>query len=223
MIKNLVKQDKYIIVEKPIVVSLEELNELERIIIKEKYYNALHFSFGLEIEYFLKYINLRPNKIYAYISDNYVEDNRIKKEAISLCGSYLDEVINPLSAISRMFGYDVKFISVNKKNYKDDKYDYYSLSKFEVEKISVTVEVRWDIKESQKYIDLYYEDKIIRLDSMNQQVIDLTNNKILFFGKGDRMTNHYIGVFNDYIKNKSNYDISIGLHKELLKGVNYED
>ena len=37
------------------------------------------------------------------------------------------------------------------------------------------------------------------------------------------MTNHYIGVFNDYIKNKSNYEISVKLHKELLKGVNYEN
>lgn len=37
------------------------------------------------------------------------------------------------------------------------------------------------------------------------------------------MTNHYIGVFKDYIKNKTNYDISLKLHKELLKGVNNEN
>jgi len=61
----------------------------------------------------------------------------------------------------------------------------------------------------------YYDNCIIRLDSMNQSVIDLTNNKILFKGKNDRMTNHYIGVFNDYIKNKSNYEISMKLHEEL--------
>lgn len=223
MIKNLSKQNKTVIVEKPIVVNLKELKELERIVVKSRYYNALHFSFGLEIEYFLQNINLKPNKIYSYISDNYVTNNKIKKECISLCGSYLDEVINPLSAISRMFGYDVMFISTNKKTYEEDDYDYYSLSKFHVNKIPVTIEVLWDNKESEKYIDLYYDDRIIRLDSMRQQVIDLTNNKILFFAQGDRMTNHYIGVFNDYIKVKSNYEISIKLHKELLKGVNYEN
>lgn len=223
MIKNLVKQNKTIIVEKPIVTSQKELYHLQQIITKEKYYNALHFSFGLEIEYFIKHINLRPNKIYAYISDNYVSQNKIKKEALSLCGSYLDEVINPLSAVTRMFGYNVKYISTTKKYFPNDIYDYYSLSNFEVEKIPFTVEVLWNNKHSQKYIDLYYDDYIIRLDSMNQLVINLTTNQILYFGLGDRMTNHYIGVYNDYIKNKSNYDISIKLHKELLKGVFNED
>lgn len=218
MIKNLSVQDKKIIVEKPIVTSLNELQELEKHANKNNYYNSLHFSFGLEIDYFLKHINKKPNKIYSYISDNYVLNNKIKESAISLCGTYLDEVINPLSAIGRMFGYDIKFISTNKKTYLNDIYDYYSLSHFKVDNISITIEVLWDNNPSQKYIDLYYDNCIIRLDSMNQSVIDLTNNKILFKGKNDRMTNHYIGVFNDYIKNKSNYEISMKLHEELLKG-----
>jgi len=223
MINNLIKQNKNIICEKPIVTNLSELNKLKENIKKDKYYNALHFSFGLEIEYFLKNINLKPNKIYAYVSDNYVKNNKIKKEALTLCGSYLDEVINPLSAVSRMFGYNIKFISVDKKIYKDDIYDYYSLSKFEVETIPFTVEVLWDNKPSQKYIDLYYDKFIIRLDSMNQKVINLTTNEILFEGIGDRMTNHYLGVFKDYLLNKSNYNISIKLHEELLKGASNEN
>lgn len=223
MIKNLSKQDKQIIVEKPIVTSLKELQELEKHINKDNYYNSLHFSFGVEIDYFLNRLKLRPNKIYSYISDNYVLNNKIKDSAVSLCGTYLDEVINPLSAIGRMFGYNIKFISTTKKTYSNDIYDYYSLSHFKVDDIKVTIEVLWDNNPSQKYIDLYYDNFIIRLDSMNQSVIDLTNKKILFKGKNDRMTNHYIGVFNDYIKNKNNYDISIKLHKELLKGVKNEN
>lgn len=223
MIKNLTNQNKKIIIEKPIVISRKELTYLERNINKEKYYNSLHFSFGLEIDYFINNINLKPKKIYAYISDNYVSNNKIKDKALSLCGSYLDEVINPLSAIGRMFGYNIKYISTTKKKYKDDIYDYYSLSHFKTDNIPITIEVLWNNLPSQKYIDLYYENKIIRLDSMNQSVIDLTNNIVLFKATGDRMTNHYIGVFNDYLKNKSNYDISIKLHKELLKGVDNEN
>ena len=84
MIENLVKQNKNIIVEKPIVTSQKELYHLQQIITKKKYYNALHFSFGSEIEYFIKHINLRPNKIYAYISDNYVSQKKIKK-ALHAC------------------------------------------------------------------------------------------------------------------------------------------
>jgi len=223
MIKNLTKQNKKIIIEKPIVTSLNELSQLIKTINKEHYYNSLHYSFGLEIDHFINNINLKPKKIYSYISDNYINNNKIKKEAISLCGSYLDEVINPLSAITRMFGYNLKFISTTKKSYQDDINDYYSLSYFNLDDIPITIEVLWNNQPSQKYIDLYYDNFIIRLDSMNQSVINLTNNKTIYKATGDRMTNHYIGVFNDYLKNKNNYDISIKLHKELLKGVTNEN
>jgi len=217
--KNLIKDKKKIILEKPVVISRNELGELKKIINKDNYYNSLHFSFGLEINYFMKKINKKPIKIYSYISDNYVYKNRIRKNKLGLCGSYLDEVINPLSAISRIFGYNIFFKDVLKKYYKDNEYDYYSKSQFNIEEIPVTIEVLWNDKPSKKYIDLYYENYIIRLDSMKQEVINLTEGKVLFKGSGDRMTNHYIGVFNDYIKNKSNIEQSIKLHEELLKGV----
>lgn len=177
MLKNLNNKQKKIIIEKPIVTSMKELVELETNIKKANYYNSLHFQFGLEIDYFLNYINKKPKKIYSYISDNYILNNKIKEEALSLCGSYLDEVINPLSAVGRMFGYNIKFISTSKKTYEKDIYDYYSLSNFQVEDISLTIEVQWDNNPSQKYIDLYYENCVIRLDSMNQSVINLTTKK----------------------------------------------
>lgn len=223
IIKNLIYNNKKVICEKPVVTNLYELNKLKKIITLNNYYNSLHFSYGLEIEYFINNIKIKPNKIYCYISDNYVFNNHINHEQIGLCGSYLDEVINPLSAISRMFGYNIKFISCEKKIYNGDVYDYYSLSKFNIENIPVEIEVLWDNNISQKYIDLYYDKNIIRLDSMNQQVIDITNQKVLFSEAGDRMTNHYIGVFNDYLEKGSNIEISIKLHEELLKGVQNEN
>lgn len=223
IIEELLHKSKKIISEKPAVINLEELEKLKKIITKENYYNSLHYSFGLEIEYFIKNINIKPNKIYCYISDNYVKNKHIKKEQIGLCGSYLDEVINPLSAICRMFGYNVKFISNEMKKYFNDKFDYYSFSNFIVDGIPTQIEVLWDDKQSRKYIDLYYDEKVIRLDSMNQMVIDLTDGKVLFRAKGDRMTNHYIGVFNDYLEKGSNIEISVKLHEELLKGVSDEN
>ena len=215
IIKDL--KNKKIILEKPMVTNMNELNELININNKN-IYSSLHYAYGKEIEYFIKNINKKPIKIYSYISDNYVTNNHINKEQISLGGSYLDEVINPLSALTRMFGYNIKFINNDKKYYKGDKYDYYSKSLFKINDIDITIEVEWNNKLSQKYIDLIYEDKTIRLDSMNQQVIDLTNNKTIYKAKGDRMTNHYIGVIKDYFNN-NNFDKSIILHKEFLKGV----
>ncbi len=223
MVKNLIVQGKKVVLEKPIVINLKELSELRKIITKDNYYNSLHFAYGLEIEYFLKFRRNAPKKIKAFISDSYVKDEHIIDKALGLCGSYLDEVINPLSAIVRLFGYDISFKDVEKKYYDGDKYDYYSKSLFEVNEIPVEVEVLWNEEASQKYIDLYYESCVIRLDSMNQKVINLTSGEVLFEGEEDRMTNHYIGVFNDYINNGSNIEKSLKLHEELLKGVKCED
>lgn len=223
--KDLIKNNKRIIMEKPIVISLKELDELKKIINKDNYYNSLHFAYGVEIDYFIKKnVWGKPKKIKAFISDPYVKDEHIIDKALGLCGSYLDEVINPLSAITRLFGYDIEFLGNEKKYFDEsDKYDYYSKSLFKVNKIPVEVEVLWDENVSQKYIDLYYENNVIRLDSMNQKVINLTSGEVLFEGEGDRMTNHYLGVFNDFVNNGSNIDISLKLHEELLKGVRNEN
>lgn len=215
IIKDLI--NKTIIIEKPMVMDLDELNELISIN-KSNIYSSLHYSFGKEIDYFINTDYGKPNRIYSYISDNYVTNKHINLEQINLCGSYLDEVINPLSALARIFGYNISFIKTNKKYYKGDKYDYYSKTEFNIDGIDTIIEVEWNNKESQKYIDLIYDDKTIRLDSMNQKVIDLTNNKVLYEASGNRMFNHYLGVLNDYITN-NNFDKSVILHKELLKGV----
>ena len=217
--KDLVLKNKSLIIEKPMVINLEELNELININ-KSNIYSSLHFAFGKEIEYFIK-MNLlkKPKHIYSYISDNYITDYHINDKQINLCGSYLDEVINPLSALGRIFGYDIKFINTSKKYYDGDKYDYYSKSNFIVEGISVVIEVEWNNKKSKKYIDLEYDDRIIRLDSMNQRVMDITHNKIIYEAIGNRMFNHYLGVLNDYTNGNNNFDNSIILHQELLKGV----
>lgn len=223
MVENLLRLDKSIILEKPIVTSLPELAILKNISENSPFYTSLHFSFGLEIDYFINNINSIPNRIHCYISDNYVSYKKIKESALCLRGSYLDETINPLSALGRMFGYNIKFISCKKKYYPGDIYDYYSFSSFIIEGIETNIEVIWNNEESQKYIDLYYDNFIIRLDSMNQAVINITTNETLFSGFGDRMTNHYLGVYSDYINTKDNYYTSLKLHEELLKGVDYEN
>lgn len=215
---QLILNNKKVIIEKPIVTNLNDLEELIKIN-NSNIYSSLHFAFGKEIDYLIKHnLNKKPKRIYSYISDNYVTNKRINKEQYNLYGSYLDEVINPLSAIARLFGYNIKFITNEKKYYEGDIYDYYSKSIFKLDDIEITIEVEWNNKKSQKYIDLEYEEETIRLDSMNQEVIDLKNNKILYKAKGDRMVNHYMGVINDYFKN-NNFSNSIILHRELLKGV----
>ncbi len=215
-----------IFLEKPIVVDLMELDLLNSLIDENEisFYNTLHFSFGNEILWFKENLNKfgKPKKIRAKIFDRYVEDGKIKPESISLHGAYLDESINPLSAIAKIFGYDIVSKNLKTKKFDNDEFDYYSKSEFILDKdVEIEIEVDWNANRDDKYIDLLYENKTIRLNSQRQCVEDLTNKKLLYRCSGDRMTNHYINSFKEFFEKKDNKEISIKLHRELLKI--YED
>ena len=219
IIKYLAKQNKKIICEKPLVISLRELYELE----ENNYplYNILHFSFGDEIEWFInsEYKNEKPIHIKVHINDPYIENNHIKDEQLCLNGSYLDETINPLSALKRIYKKDIFYRKVTKFMYEGDKYDYASISKFQIDDIEIDALVKWNDKNDRsKYIDLYYEDYTIRLDSINRSVINLTTNETLYKNDEDRMYKHYINAFKDFAKVQNNKEESIKLNKEILRG-----
>lgn len=220
IIKYLNSVGKTIICEKPLVVSMEELDSIESS--SYEFYNILHFSFGDEIEWFInsKYFSLIPNNIKVYINDPYIENNQIIDSKVLLNGSYLDETINPISAILRIYKKDIKFISVDKKYYEGDKYDYYSNSKFIMDDVLIDCFVNWnDYGDKSKYIDLYYDNFVLRLDSMNRSVINLSSGEILYKSDEERMYKHYINGFNDFNKIKENSKYSLYLNREILKGV----
>ena len=209
-----------IIIEKPIVNSYKELVALNKLLNKydANLFNTLHFSFGDEIIWAKNNLMIKkPLKIYSFISDKYVENYQIKKDMVGLCGAYLDETINPLSALAVLFGQKIKFHKLQTKKFSNDAYEYFSKSKFKIDDIDTTIKVDWAKGTNDKYIDLIYDECVIRLDSMNQCVKNLTNGKILFKSDGDRMTNHYINSFKHMLKNKQNFAFSLNLHKELLK------
>lgn len=219
IIKYLAKQNKKIICEKPLVISLKELYELEEN--NYPFYNILHFSFGDEIEWFInsKYKNEKPLHIKVHINDPYIENNHIKEEQICLNGSYLDETINPLSALKRIYKKDIFYRKVTKFMYEGDKYDYASISKFQMENIEIDALVKWNDKNDRsKYIDLYFEDYTIRLDSINRSVINLTTNEILYKNEEERMYKHYINAIKDFEKVQNNEKESLKLNKEILRG-----
>ena len=219
IIKYLHSKGKTIISEKPLVVTNEELNDLEEN--NYNFYNILHFSFGDEVEYFLnsKYSKKEPVHIKVHINDPYIKDNHIKKEQLVLNGSYLDETINPLSALKRIYKKDIRYKKVVKFVYEGDKYDYASISKFLMGDIEIDALVKWnDNGNRDKYIDIYFKDYVIRLDSINRSVINLTTNEVLYKNEEDRMYKHYLNAFRDYEIVKENSKDAISLNREILRG-----
>ena len=219
IIKYLYSKGKTIIAEKPLVVTNEELNDLEEN--NYNFYNILHFSFGDEVEYFLnsKYSKEEPVHIKVHINDPYIKDNHIKSEQLVLNGSYLDETINPLSALKRIYKKDIRYKKVVKFVYEGDKYDYASISKFLMDDIEIDALVKWnDNSNRDKYIDIYFKDYVIRLDSINRSVINLTTNEVLYKNEEDRMYKHYLNAFRDYEIVKENSKDAILLNREILRG-----
>lgn len=219
IIDYLTKQNKQIICEKPLVTSLEEIRKLEDE--KYKFYNVLHFSYGDEIEYFLKseFINKKPIHIKVYINDPYIENNHIKKEQLPLHGAYLDETINPLSALKRIYKKDIFFKKTTKFMYEGDSYDYASISQFQMDNIEIDTFVKWNDKGNrEKYIDIYFEEETIRLDSFNKSVINLTTKEVLYKNDEERMYKHYLNAFKDFETNNNNKTDSLKLNYQILRG-----
>lgn len=215
VLKDLINLNKFVLAEKPVVMNLEEFEELKRITNENNFYNMLHFSFGKEIDFYKKHFDKKPKKIKVLITDNYVKDNKIIVP--NLKGSYLDETINPISAICRIFGYNIKFINVEKKKFPNEQDDYYSLSYFKIDDIDVEIKVIWNNKQSEKYMDFIFDKDIVRLDSMNQAIIK--NRELIYQAEGNRMVNHYLGIIHDFKANKSNIRNSYKIYDEFLKGV----
>lgn len=219
IIKYFLENNVFVISEKPLVTSTEELNILSKLI-NNNFYNIFHFAFGDEILWFKNsnYMSIIPNQIKCYINDPYVEDSHIKEEHLNLHGSYLDETINPLSALINIYNLPIKYVNSSLIKYKGDDLDYRSYSLFKLGNIDISVDVLWnDFNDRSKYIDIYYDDVTLRLDSMNSSVIDLTHNKLLFKSKDVRMYKHYLNGLTDFLNNKTNKDISFMLNGEILK------
>lgn len=219
IIKYLHKKNKKIICEKPLVTNLKKIYDLKEN--EYKFFNILHFSYGDEIEYFIN-SDLSKKKVVhikVYINDPYIENNHIKKEQIPLNGSYLDETINPLSAIQRIYKEDIFYQKTTKFVYEGDDYDYASISKFQMNDVTIDTLVKWNDKGNrEKYIDIYLENETIRLDSFNKKVINLTTNEVLYQNDEERMYKHYLNAFKDYEINDNNKDLSINLNYQILRG-----
>lgn len=219
IIKFFLENGIFVISEKPLVTDIKELEELSKLM-NNNFYNIFHFAFGDEILWFKnsEYKSLIPNQIKCYINDPYVENSHIKDEQVGLHGSYLDETINPLSALVNIYGGTLKYVNSSLIKYKGDIHDYRSYSLFKLGDIDVSVDVVWnDFNDRSKYIDIYYDDITLRLDSMNSSVIDLTHNKVLFKSSETRMYKHYLNGLTDFLNNKTNKDISFMLNGEILK------
>jgi len=229
--KYFIENNKNIILEKPLVTTIEELEQLNELRLKHniKIYSMLHYSFGKEIIWWKNQSNTKelPTEIVANFHEPYYVDGKLNSHSISLGGAYIDSTINSLSGIFSLFYGEIKLKHKNLKYDTATKIDILAKSEFEIiidnKSIQAQITIDWnkDIKERSIY--LFYKNYTIHLDGKNQQVIkinfDNNTNEILYKADGISIENHYSAMLDDFVKKADNFDFSYKLHKAILTNI----
>jgi predicted dehydrogenase len=227
------KAGKKVILEKPAVLSLKELEELYKI--ADEYhtylYVAYHAAFSTELNWYfqweeklkIQYDLGKLKKIQCYFFDPYMKEGYIEKRKEMLGGSYIDSGINILSVCEKILNlsdFSTKLHREKKMNYCT----YSSSTVYTDGTIEISMETGWDKGINQKVTWLEYEnEKKVFLDHSNQSVaiLEKTEKSILYQdNKIPRLIQQYMGVFSDFalgLKNKrDNRETSLVIHNLLL-------
>lgn len=234
---------KNIIMEKPAVSSIKEFNELDGLFqnsSSQHIYYAFHAAKALDVIWFKKYLNDKKNyfgNITSFVShfyDHYFKNGKIIEKAKSLENSWIDSGVNALSVLEEFIGIkNLKFEKYYPTKIMDDIPVIQAIGQFSfpIDKTFQAgmgiINTNWTTGINKKQTILYFAHKgyAVELDHSNQKVI-LTEpagtKKVLkdFSSSGDRLYNHYLGVFSDYIQcvkiNMFNNNSSKLIHKMLF-------
>ncbi len=239
---DVIKSGLNVILEKPAANTIEELNNINFLSKKNrvKVYYAFHSALALEVQTFLKHYNVNKSDFgiltgfNSFFYDPYIRNNQIIDKAIGLENSWIDSGVNALSVVD-------KFCSVSNLEHIKTRVSYPNKNKdinssiscsFAIKNKSLNfigsgnIETAWDQNINQKLTYLYFgrKSKLILLDHSNQKVFEIKDKKsnLLFSFKGERLLNHYLGIFNEFSKiskaeNFGNFNESHRIHNLLFK------
>lgn len=226
---------KHVIMEKPATVSLKELEDLFKIAHENDviFYTSFHSSFAMDIEWYLSnQEQLKPcyrldniKQLECGFYDPYMEDGKIFEDRVSLCGSYIDSGVNILSVCNRFTSLE-NFITETHETRRDENNVVYSSDTTYVDgNKRIIMHTGWNKGLNQKRTLLSFQDtnSHILLDHSNQCVKLLIDGKeeILYQEtERERLVNHYINVFKNFLKIedlKSHENNVMKIHSLLLQ------
>ncbi|MGQ9628662.1 MAG: Gfo/Idh/MocA family protein, partial [Anaerolineae bacterium] len=231
-----------VIVEKPAAGSMEELDSLERAAHKARRYlnYAFHAAFAPEVLWLEEHLKRNEDKygpLTAFFSrfyDPYIDENdELAPQAESLGDCWSDSGINALSVLHRIFPVDRLWVDSRRKSGKKGalpglrsasvRYGF-SISGMDKTGLGV-IETAWDQGVNFKCTELYFAAKGFRLkvDHSQQSVTEYApegGNKNLVKFEGERLLNHYLGVFADYRKRyiEGTMNGEMGMYRIRLSG-----
>lgn len=220
--KHCLHNKKNVILEKPAVLNMDELNTLFQISKENKvtFDVIFHWMHGNEVLYFKEKIQefgeIKGMELSVY--DPYTDDSlRIKDEYIGLSGSWYDSGINCLSFLSLFV--DVCKLHLEKKEYiMDEKsnQDIYSEHMYRMDDRQFSIKVDWRYNNNHKFTKIFFHKDVMYMDHSSQSIY--INNKLLVnLNNGDRLENHYKNYFATYDAKSISHDAIFDIHRILLR------
>lgn len=232
-IKLLMELNIPLIVEKPLVTNLKQLQSISKFEIKHNIYVAYNMRFHPLIVFVKEYINnkiKRINEVNSYYG-SYLPEWRPKKNykniysAIESLGGgvHLDLVHEP-DYIIHLFGFPLKVNTKYRKvsQLEIDTVDYANIE-FEYEKFTAQITLNYFRKDKKRTLEIITDDDSIVIDFVKNKIYSHLNKQYIFSSDKDLMAISYtkqIEYFFSIYKNKtlseSNFNSALMTMKVLL-------
>jgi D-galactose 1-dehydrogenase len=240
--RQVIASGKWLMLEKPVAVSREDAAAVARARreLSGRCTVALHAAFGLEVLWLCQKFDCGAfdrqsvARVVSGFYDPYFVGGRLLGSARSLSGSWLDSGINALSVLDRLLAGATMSITDSRMT---------RIAGTDCTEIQGSVDYRfsrqsgigtglidtnWTIGRDSKATTLHLQDgrTTIVADHSAQSVFLHENGSVstLFQCDNgrDRLTNHYVGVFTDLIRqiecDRDNFDMSMVLHDLVYAG-----
>lgn len=238
---QVISAGKWLVMEKPVA---EKKSDYQRLAdaksrLASNCTLALHAAFGVELEWFYRefhhgqFAEWQFDSIECEFFDPYIIDGQLQSGAASLGGSWLDSGINALSVICRIV--DPSSLTITSATMNSDNSvactETSATVEFNVSDSRLSgvgrVNTSWTMGRNFKATTLGVanSDNVLVLDHTGQSVVLRTGDKteILFSCENQlpRLTNHYIGVFDDLVTQvtsaRDNFEYCSKLHDFLYE------
>lgn len=218
-LKRLSKLNIPLFVEKPLVTSKDQLLELQSIKFKNFVYVAHNIRFHSLVNILKSYLNSNPSYIYEIniYCGSFLPEWR--KEYNSECYSYKEkmgggvhlDLIHEPDYLIYLFGNPIKSKRIFSKisQIDGDSIDYCNLT-FTYESYFANIILNYYRKDVKRTLEIVREKDTLKLDFVNQEIINLVDGQKIYSSKEDLMYNSYVDQMTYFLKcitkksNKSN-------------------
>ncbi|MBQ6920326.1 MAG: Gfo/Idh/MocA family oxidoreductase [Bacilli bacterium] len=218
LIKKCLKQGLDVIVEKPMVLKIEQVEELYSFA-KNKglcLNTSYHWQNGEEVKHFSEIFCIsKITKIDIFVNDPYSNGQEINDAKIPLEGTWIDSGVNSLSLAKKwlpfkeftILGYEIKLAD-------NVKLPIYSKVNLLIDGVEVNIEVDWRENLDFKRSYVYFGDHKVFINHSEQKIYD--GDKVYNFDSIPRLNRHYYNFYTSFAYT-SNYEETEAIHKILLK------